>query len=174
MVGDADVADLALCLGLQSRLVQACAVTGLGAEGGVVELVDVDVVGLQHLQTVVQMLPEGLRIFGAGLGSDVDVVPHVVEGQADLLLTVGVHIGGVEEGKARLIGPAQEPSGVFLADTLDGQGAEGILGGDDPGTAQGNGFHRSSRLSSSGLSYFITRQADLTSPVMRRGPAGPA
>ena len=167
VVGDTDVTDLSLCfelhyivqilgLGLQGRLVEPGTVARLRTEGRIVKLIDINVVSLQHLQTVVQMLPEGLRIPGAGLGGDVDLVPHVVEGQTDLFLAVGVHVGCVKKGEARLVGAAQEPAGVVLADALDGQSTESILGRDDPGAAECNGFHGSSRLSSSGLTYFIT------------------
>ena len=88
MVGDADVADLALCLGFQHGFVKAGAVSGLGAEGGVVELVDVDVVGLQPLQTGAQMLPEDLRRGGRSLGGEDDVLAHMVQGAAQLSLSL--------------------------------------------------------------------------------------
>ena len=71
MVGDTDVSDHPLFPGLQRCFVQAGAVTGLGAEGWVVELVDVHIVGAQIVQGGVQVLPELLRVLGGGLGGDI-------------------------------------------------------------------------------------------------------
>ena len=56
VIGDGDMADLALGLGLQGGIIQAILAAGLGAEGGVMELVNVNVVGAQVPQAGFQVL----------------------------------------------------------------------------------------------------------------------
>ena len=141
MVGDADKADFPLLFGLLHGLVQAGAVPGLGAEGRVVELVDVHIVGPQQPQAGLQVLPEALHRGGRRLGGDEDLVPHIVEGQAHLLLAVGVGAGGVEKGDAPLVGLAQQHAGVLRGDPLDGQSPKGVFVGDDPGAPQCHLYH---------------------------------
>ena len=146
VVGDADVADLPLGLGLLHGLIQAGAVPGLGAEGGVVELVEVDVVGFQKAQAGLQVLPEALCGGGGGLSGDEDFLPHVGEGEAHFLLAVAIGAGGVEEIHSRVVGLAQELSGVLRADPLDGQSAEAVFAGHNSRAAQGYRFHGYSSL----------------------------
>ena len=136
VVGDADVKDLALLLRLQHAFVQAAAVAGSGHEGGVVELIDVDVVRAQIPQAGLQVGPECLRLGGPSLGGNVDFVPQVREGCAQLFLTVGVAAGGIEVGDASLQGPAQQRHRFLLGDALDRQCAEGHLIHGDPGFSQ--------------------------------------
>ncbi len=56
VIGDGDMPDLALGLGLQGGIIQAILAAGLGAEGGVMELVNVNVVGAQVPQAGFQVL----------------------------------------------------------------------------------------------------------------------
>lgn len=56
VIGDGDMANLALGLGLQGGIIQAILAAGLGAEGGVMELVNVNVVGAQVPQAGFQVL----------------------------------------------------------------------------------------------------------------------
>ena len=114
MIGQADVADHSLFLGLQRGFIQAGAVAGLGAEGGVVELVQVDVLSAQVPEGGVQVLPEILCVLGGGLGSNIDLAADALEGLAQLHLAVGVGAGGVEEADAGLVGLAGQMHRVFL------------------------------------------------------------
>ena len=127
VVGDGDVPDLPLALGLQGGLVQAVLPAGLGAEGGVVELVDVDIVGPKGAQALLQVLPHPLRRHRRGLGGDDDFVPHAGKGGPHLLLAVRVGPGGVEVVHAPVVGPAEQGDGLLLGDALNGQTAEALL-----------------------------------------------
>ena len=131
VVGDADVAHFALLLRLQHGFVEAGAVAGLGAEGGVVELVEVDVVGAQQAQACLEVAPKGVGRGGTGFGADDDAVAAVGEGGAELLLAVGVEPGGVEVVHAVVEGLMEKVDGVGKADALDGEGAEAVLGDDE-------------------------------------------
>ena len=138
VVGKADEADFPLGFGFQHGLIESCAVSGLGAEGGVMELVDVDIVGFQKAQAGFQILPEAFHSSGGGLGGDYDFVPDIGQGQAHFFFAVTVRTGGVEEGDARIIGFAQELPRIVRAYPLDGQGAEGIFVGHNPSASQCN------------------------------------
>ena len=127
MVGDADVANLALGLGLQGGVVQAVLPAGLGAEGGVVELIDVDIVGVQKAQAGLQMLPHTLGGLSAGLGGNHYFFPHTGEGVSHLLLTVGVGPGGVKVVHSPVHRLVEQIGGLLLRHPLNGQTAEAIF-----------------------------------------------
>ena len=136
VVGDADVPDQTLGLRFQRGIVQAGGVSGPGAEGRVVELVDVNVVGAQVFQGGMQILPEILCGFRRRLGGDVDIAADAVERLAQLDLAVGVGAGGIKEADARLVSLAGQMDGVLLGDALDGQGTKAVLVHRDAGAAQ--------------------------------------
>ena len=141
MVRDADVPDHALGFGLLHGLVQAAAVTGLRAEGRVVELIQVDVIGAQIGQGSVQVLPEVLCILRRRLGGDVHLRADAVKGLAQLDLAVGVGAGGIKKADACLVSLAGQIDGIFLRDALDGQCAEAIFVHRDAGAAKGDHIH---------------------------------
>ena len=141
MVGDADVPHHAICLGLQHGLVQAGAVAGLGAEGRIVELIQINVIRPQVVQGGVQILPEFLRVLGGGLGGDVDLASDAVEGLSQLHLAVGVSPGGVEEADARPISLPGQMHRILLRNALDGQRAKTVFVHRDAGAAQSNHIH---------------------------------
>ena len=128
VVGDADMAHFALFAGLEHGLVEAGAVAGLGTEGGVVELVEVDIVGAEEAEAGVEVAPEAVGGGGAGLGADDDAVAAVGEGGAELLLAVGVEAGGVEIVHAVVEGFMEQVDGVGQGDALDGEGTEAVFG----------------------------------------------
>ena len=140
VVGDADVADLALGFGLEHGFVQTGAVAGLGAEGRVVELIDVDVA--QVGQADLQIGPELLCCCGGGFGGDKDLLTHLPEGQTHLVLGVGVAPGGVEEPDAAVIGLAQQHDRVIIGHTLYGQRAEAVFVDCNAGGAESDHFHK--------------------------------
>ena len=127
------MADLALALELLHRLVHARAVAGAVCLVGAMELVDVHVVGLEQAQRGLQVRREARGVLCARLGGDGHAVAHALEGDAHLLLGVGIGARGVEEGHAALVGAAQQPDGLAGRDTLDGKGAEGVLWRRDAG-----------------------------------------
>ena len=141
VVGDADKPDLPLGFGLLHGLVQAGAVPGLRAEGRVVELVHIDVVGLQQAQAGFQVLPKALHRGGRGLCGDEDVLAHVRQGQAHFLFAVGVRAGGVEIGDAGVISLAQQLPGVVSPHPLNGQGAKTVFIHGDTRAAQSDSLH---------------------------------
>lgn len=136
VVGDADVPDQALGLRFQCGIVQAGGVSWPGAEGRVVELVDVNVVGAQVFQGGMQVLPESLCGFRRRLGGNVDIAADAVERLAQLDLAVGVGAGGIKEADARLVSLAGQMDGVLLGNALDGQGTKAVLVHRDAGAAQ--------------------------------------
>ena len=127
VVGDADVADLALGLGLQSGIVEAVLPAGAGDKGGIVELIDVDIVCIQVSQAGLQVLPQLPARLGVGLGGNYHLVPYAREGIAQLLLAVGVGPGGVKVVYAPVHRLAQEPGGLLFGDALDGQTAKAVF-----------------------------------------------
>ena len=92
------------------------------------ELEQVDVVRPHPAEAQLDVGLDGFLILSAALGGDHDVVADVVEGLTDLLLAVGIHVGGIEIVDAALIGPAQQLPGGFVTDALHRQRAEGGLG----------------------------------------------
>ena len=141
MVGDADVPHHTLRFCFQYGLVQAGAVAGLGAEGRIVELVQIDVVRPQIVQRGVQVLPELLRVLGGGLGSDVDLRADAVEGLPQLHLAVGIGPGSVEEADASPIRLPGQMHRIFLRNALDGQRTKAVFVHRDAGAAQSNHIH---------------------------------
>lgn len=97
---------------------------GFGQKAGlwnwIVELVNVDVVGLECAQAGLKVAPEALGGLRAGLGRQHDPVAHPGKGRADLLLAVGIRAGGVEEIDAAVAGLVQQLHRLRLADALNG------------------------------------------------------
>ena len=141
VVGDADVADVALLLGLQHHGKDAVGVVDVRQNGGIVELEQVDVIRAEAPQALLNVGSDRFFIFSGTLGGDHHLVPDAVQGLAQLFLAVGVHIGGVEVVDAAIHGPADQLHRVRLGDPLDGQGAEGCLGDVQLRAAQSDFFH---------------------------------
>ena len=127
VVRDRNVANFALLFRLERRVVQAVFPVRLRTEGRVVELIDVDVVGLQRAKAGLQVLPESLRRLRAGLRRQHDLVAHRRERRADLLLAVGIRARRVEKVDATVIRLVQQLHRVLLADALDGQAAKSVF-----------------------------------------------
>ena len=108
------------------------------------ELVDVDVVGTQHVKTGFQVLPHSLGGLSGGLGSDYHLVPDAGEGVAQLLLAVGVGSGGVEVVHAPVHRFLEEIGGLLLCHPLDGQTAKAVFLNGDSGGAQLDFCHEGS------------------------------
>ena len=174
VVADADVADLALTLGLHSRIVKAVRSAGLGAEGGIVELIDIDVIGVQHFETGLQVLPHLLGVGSGGLGGDDHLAAHSREGSPYLCLAVGVGPGGVIKRHAAVKGTVQQPHGLFLTDALNGETAKAIFFNDNAGGTQRDVCHNPSSFVSipaPDARLEKERTAPLSSPAFLYHPA---
>ena len=139
VVGQADVPNFSGLFGLQHTFIQTRTVPGLGAEGRVVELVEVDV--SQVGEAGLQILPEHLHTLGFALGGNIDLLPHGAEGSRELCLAVRVHPGRVKKADSTLIGLSQQCHRRLLRNTLDGQRAKTVLRDRDPRGTQGNLQH---------------------------------
>ena len=133
--GDADVADQAFFLCLRERFVHARAVARPVALRHLVQLIEVQIVGLQIPQGGVQIFPELFGRFCLRLGGNVNLVTHAFKGNAELFFAVGIGAGGVEKGHAAGVSLAQKHDGIIGGNALDGKGAEGVLRGGDAGAA---------------------------------------
>ena len=144
VVRDRNVANFALLFRLERRVVQAVFSTRLRAEGGIVELIDVDVVGFQRAETGLQILPEALRRLRAGLRRQHDLVAHRRERRADLLLAVRIRARRVVKIDAAVIRLVQQIHGVLFADALDGQAAKSVFLNDQSRLAECDLVHGNS------------------------------
>ena len=154
VVGDADVPHHPLALHLHQVLVGGVLLGG--AEGRVVELENVNVIGLHPPQAQLQVALHHVRVAGGGVGAfggDDNLFPHIGEGIANLLLAVGVGIGGIKKVHPRLVGGAQQPSRLVKGNPLDGQRPKGGLRHHQPGAPQAHLFHFSHAV----ISPFLLR-----------------
>ena len=141
MVGDADVAYLALFLGLQHGLIKTGAVIGLGTEGRIVELIDIYIVRLKLPQALFKVLPEAFRIGGSGLGADDDAFPCVFKGCTQLFLTVAVGSRSIVIIDAVVKGLLKYIHRLLLRSTLYRKGSEAIFIDIDAGFPQYKSVH---------------------------------
>ena len=108
------------------------------------ELEQVDVVRPQAAETLLNVGQNGLFVLSGALGGDHHVLADTLKGLAQLLLAVGVGVGGVEVVDAAVHRPADQLHGVGLGNALDGQSAKGGLGDVQFRAAQSDFFHISS------------------------------
>ena len=144
VVGDADMQHFALTHSLFHCLVESAAVAGFGAEREVVELVEVDMVSAQQAQAGFEVFAETLGGCGTCFGANYHLVAAAFEGDAELLLAVGVEAGGVEVVHAAVEGAADEPDGVGLADALYGEGPKSVARHDEAAASKSYFLHISS------------------------------
>ena len=153
----ADVADPAARLGLERARVGAVRVLRVGDRRGLVELEEIDVVGLHHLQAVFDVCQDPGLVPGGTLGGDHDLIAHVRERKTDLLFAVGIGVCRVKIADAAVIGCLQELDRVLLVAALHGQTSHSGLGNNQAGFSQYHCFHAFSSLvfSVSGRPLFI-------------------
>ena len=148
MGGDADVPHHAGGFGLQKRLHgPARGKDGLQiGKAGVVELVQLDVVGAQMVQADGQLRLHGLLGQSAAFGGKDKFVPQTqfLQRLPDPFLADGVGAGGVDVIDPRLVGGFEHGPGAGLVDALDGDAPESQPGDPQPGAAQFTIFHRDS------------------------------
>lgn len=141
VVSDADMTYFALLLGLEHGLVEASAVAGFGAEGGIVELVEVNVVGAEEAEAGFEMLPEVFDASGTSLGADNHFVAPVGESGAEFLLAVRIESGSVEVVHSVVEGFVEQVDGLGGGYALDGERSETVFGDDESAFAQGYCVH---------------------------------
>ena len=145
--GEADEADLALLFRLQHRLGRAAggedAIRVVG-EGHLVDLPEIEVVGLQPAQALLQLDHRvGRRaVVGAVLGHQEDLVAVAILRQrvphAPFRLVVGILPGVVHEGDAVVDGGVNDAGGLVLRRHAEVKAAETEHRNADPGRAQGS------------------------------------
>ena len=157
VVGDTDVADVALLLHLQSGGKGAVRVLGVRQDGGIVELKQINVVRLQTAKALLNMAQDRLLVLATALGGDHHILANTLKGNAQLFLAVGVGVGGVKIVDAALVSLADQLHRVRLGNALDGQGAEGCLGHPKVCAAESDLFHVGSSCSRrSGAEFFLS------------------
>lgn len=102
------------------------------AECRIVELIQVDIICIQHFQAGFQIFPELIRILRHRLGRNVYLVPHMRERSTQLFLTVRVSSCRVKKVHPAVIGSPQKFYSVLFADPLDRESAKTILVDCDP------------------------------------------
>ena len=155
-LGGADRADLAAADQVGQR---GEGLLDVGVGIGAVQLVEVDVVGPQPPQRVLDggddPAPRGplvVRVLpgrAAELGGEHDVVPAALQRLADHLLGVAVGVGGVDEVDACVDRPMDDPGrvrGVVAHGRREHQRAEGVGADLDAGPAEGAVLHGISPL----------------------------
>lgn len=126
VAGEADVSGLALALCLEDGVDGA---VGAEDEVGVVvvialvDLKQVDVVGLEPAEAFVDLLGGGDGVAGADLGPEKNLVTASLERAADMGFAHAVAIvpGGVDEGNAAIDGGLNGADGDLLVNTGTGQ-----------------------------------------------------
>ena len=125
----------------EQPVINAILLAGTVHLGGAVQLVDIDIVGFQHPQALLQAALHRLDITGRGLGGDHNILAHIAQGLPQLILTVGVGVGGIVKVHAGLVGGPQDGGGFRLRDALDGQRAKGGAADGKAGAAQTGILH---------------------------------
>ena len=141
MIRDADVTDLALRFRFQHRLIKACTVAGLRAEGRRVELVNIHVVGLQHGKARLEVFPKAFNGCRGRFRRDDDVVAHIGKCLTDLIFAIRIRACGVEKADAVIVCFAQQLARFFNGNALNGQRAEAVAIDRDAGIAECHCFH---------------------------------
>ena len=138
---DADVVDPAARLGLERAGIGAVGVVRVRHLRHLMELEEVDVIGLHHLEAVFNVREDASLVARGALGGDHDLVAHVAERKADLLLAVGIGVGGVKIADAAVEGGSEELHRVLHRAALHRQAAHGGLRHDETGFPERQSFH---------------------------------
>ena len=131
MAGNPQVPNLAGFPGPQ-RPFQAPCLRGQGLKilllRNLVQLKQIEVIGLQESQALLQISLQPQPVPLDTLGGQDHLRPQALKGPPDLLFAVQIDIGGVEQGDAPFLGPAQHPDGFVHAQADDRDAAEPNLG----------------------------------------------
>jgi len=126
VAGEADVAGLALTLGLEHGVDGAVGAedeVGVVVVVALVELEQVYVVGLETAEAFVDLLGGGDGVAGADFGGEEDLVAAAFESAADVGFADAVAVvpGGVDEGDTAIDSGLNGADGDLLVDARTGQ-----------------------------------------------------
>ena len=139
--GNGDVAYNALPFLLQDPVIDPVLLIGSVNLGGAVKLVNINIIGFEHFKALLQPLLHQLRCGGSRLGGDDDVFSDIAQCPAELVLAVGVGIGGIVEIDSCLISGAENSGGLLLRNPLNGQRAEGRAADGKTGSTETGVLH---------------------------------
>ena len=139
--GDADVPYPAALLRFQRGGVCAVRVVRVGDFSDLMELEEVDVVGLHHAEAVLDVLEYGLLVARGALGGYDYLVAHVGERETDLLFAVAVSVCGVEIVYPAVIGCAEKLNGGLVIAALNGETAHSCLRDHESGPSKAYLLH---------------------------------
>ena len=125
--GHADMTDLALGLRFQHALIHAAAVSRRPYLVHHVELVHVDVVGLQVRKRGLEVLPELLGRLGLRFRGYIHLVTHTLECNAELFLGIGVGARRIEVAHAAFVCPADNRHRIVKRAPLHRQRSKRVL-----------------------------------------------
>ncbi len=124
--------DLSLLFCFEHGFVHAGPVAWLVDLPGTMELINIDMIGLQQFERGLELFPELSGGFCHCFCGQKVCVPIVFfQRFAYFFLAVRVGAGGVEKAHAAIICFAQQRNSLFFGNALDGQGAESVLHGLD-------------------------------------------
>ncbi len=126
VAGEADVAGLALALGVEDGVdstVGAEYQVGVVVVVALVELEQVDVIGLETVEAFVDLLGGGDGVAGTDFGGEEDLVAAAFESAADVGFADAVAVvpGGVDEGDTAIDSGLNGADGDLLVDARTGQ-----------------------------------------------------
>jgi hypothetical protein len=122
-----DVSYLPIRLRLEHSLVKSRAVIGLRAKRGIVELVNIYIIGFEKRQARLKLLTKFLYRKSRSLSGDNYVFSDVRERLAYFFLAVGLKPRGVKIVYTALVCAAKNTLGIFHANALNGQCAESVF-----------------------------------------------
>ncbi len=90
------------------------------------ELVDIDVIGVEGGEGGLEVLLHTLQRCAHRLCCYIYLVPYSLQGKAEFVFAVRICTGGIEKGYTVVIGLSYKIYSVLSADTLDWEGAEAV------------------------------------------------
>ena len=120
------------------------------------DLIQIDVIGLQITQADVDVLCHGLAGAGHTLGCQHELIPDALQCIAQIFFTDGIATGGVDVVDTGIHQLMHQLFGSFGVDALDGDAAQTNAGNVQPGFAQNTIFHRDSSIIFN-VSFIIAR-----------------
>ena len=102
-------------------------VVRVGDFSDLMELEEVDVIGVHHAEAVLDVLEYGLLVARGALGGYDYLVAHVGERETDLLFAVTVSVCGVEIVYPAVIGCAEKLNGGLVIAALNGETAQAVF-----------------------------------------------
>ena len=105
------------------------------------ELEQIDVIGTEAPQALLNVGLDGLFILSSAFGGDDHPIPDARQGLTQFFLAVRIHIGSVKVIDASVNCPTEQPHRICLWNPLNGQSSKSGLGNVQLCTAQPDSFH---------------------------------